>query len=83
LDGSLSEEDLANETEEQRQARIKAAESGETLRDERELFGNTKRRVREGSCGDLDIKVILQIAFVIALFFLLASMLFQKRGGKD
>lgn len=82
-DGGTAEESSEKETEEQKEARLKANESGETLKQERELFGNSQKRVREGSCGDLDMKVILQIAFVIALFFLLASMLFQKRGGKD
>lgn len=82
-EGGTSDQAPENETEEQKEARLKAAESGETLGRERELFGNTQRKVRQGSCGDLDLKVILQIAFVIGLFFLLASMLFQKRGGKD
>jgi len=84
--GSLQdggEEAPPNETEEEKQARVRRAEEGESLRQAEGLYGPSSRRVRESSCGDLDIKVILQIAFVIALFFLLASMLFQKRGRGD
>ncbi len=84
--GSIEDEDEQappNETEEEKQARVRRAEEGETLKQAEGLYGPTTRRVREGSCGDLDLKVILQIAFVIGLFFLLASMLFQKRGRGD
>ncbi|MEZ4815651.1 MAG: hypothetical protein R3A80_10665 [Bdellovibrionota bacterium] len=79
-EGSLGEDPPANETEEEKETRIKKKESGDTLRQERELFGSNTRRVREGSCGNLDLKVILQIAFVLGLLFMLASLLFQKRG---
>lgn len=77
------EEARPNETEEEKQARVRRAEEGETLKQAEALSASNSRRLREGSCGDLDLKVILQIAFVIGLFFLLASMLFQKRGRND
>lgn len=73
----------ANETQEEKEARVKREAEADVLKQTESLYGSRTRRVREGSCGDLDIKVILQIVFVIGLFFMLASMLFQKRGRGD
>ncbi len=45
-----------------------------------ESVKKNSNKLRQGGCADLDMKVILQIALVVVLFFLVDSMLFQKRG---
>lgn len=78
-DGKTNKDDSQDEKDE-KTSKLKKPEDSGALGKEKSLFGATRERIRQGSCENLDIKVILQIAFVIGLLFLLASMLFQKRG---
>ncbi len=78
-DGGLSDQEKAEGEEKTGDAKVTSREGGETLKRERTLFGSTQERIRQGGCANIDLKVIIQIAFVVGLLFLLGSMLFQKR----
>jgi hypothetical protein len=78
-DGKNSKES-GQEEEDEKTSKLKKPEDSGALGKEKSLFGSTRERLRQGSCENIDMKVIFQIAFVLGLLFLLASMLFQKRG---
>ena len=82
-DGDLDKEKTKEEEVDANGVKIKKAEDSGAFGADRELFGSDRKRIKKGGCDDLDLKTVLQILFVVALLFLLVSMLFQDRGKGD
>jgi hypothetical protein len=78
-----TEKEKADEELKANTTKVKAREEGDGFENEKGTFGSAKERRGKGGCRDIDLKVILQIAFIVALLFLLASMLFQKRDDSE